>query len=73
MADYDYIHHFHAAACLCKIGLNFLSFIAADRFNGLSVDLRSAPNLAVFVSLLKDVIGYPKKEGHRACGVSLLK
>ena len=50
-----------------------LSFIAADRFNGLSVDLRSAPNLAMFVSLLKDVIGYPKKEGHRACGVSLLK
>ena len=56
-----------------KIGLNSLSFIAADRFNGLSVDLRSAPNLAMFVSLLKDDIGYPKKEGHRACGVSLLK
>ena len=29
--------------------------------------------IAMFVSLLKDAIGYPKKEGHRACGVSLLK
>ena len=47
-----------------QIGLNSFSFLAADRFNGLPVDLRSAPNLAAFVLHIKEFIGYPRKEGH---------
>ena len=46
-----------------QIGLNSLSFLAADRFNGLPADLRSAPNLLHFTSQLKVFIGYPRREG----------
>ena len=35
-----------------QIGLNSLSFLAADRFNSLPADLRSAPNLLYFTSQL---------------------
>ena len=45
-----------------QIGLNSLSFLAADRFNGLPADLRSAPNLLHFTSQLKVFIGYPRRE-----------
>lgn len=56
-----------------QTGLNSFSFIAADRFNGLPADLRSSSNLLLFISLVKEFIGYPRREGHRACGVSLSK